>query len=84
MFVRSKTSADKRERKGMTSYFMLGRGDAGQSDLAITWVDVEAGGRQLLHSHPEVQVYVIIAGQGKMHVGGEEQEVQAGDLIYIQ
>jgi mannose-6-phosphate isomerase-like protein (cupin superfamily) len=29
------------------------------------------------------QVYVIVQGSGIMHVGGEIQPVQAGDLIYI-
>jgi len=83
MFVRSKNSVDKRERKGMTSFFMFGRGDADEDQLAITIVDVEVGGKQRLHNHPEVQVYVIIAGEGKMTVGEETQAVKTGDLIYI-
>jgi hypothetical protein len=40
MFVRSKSTADKRVRNGMTSFFMFGRGDAGEEQIAITLVDV--------------------------------------------
>lgn len=83
MFIRSKAEADKRERSGLTSYFMLGRGDVDGDQLGITWVEVVPGARQRLHNHPEVQVYVMIAGQGVMHVDGQTQPVQAGDLIAI-
>lgn len=83
MFVRNKNTADKRERNGLTSFFMFGRGDANEDQLAITIVDIEPRKRQRLHNHPEVQVYVIIAGQGKMQVGDETQAVQAGDCVYI-
>lgn len=83
MFIRRKNSVDKRERKGLTSYFMFGRGDAGEDQLAVTIVDVAIGGKQRLHNHPEVQVYVIIAGRGQMQVGDDIEDVQAGDLVYI-
>lgn len=83
MFVRSQDQADKRDRNGLTSYFMFGRGDADTDALAITWVTVEPGKRQRLHNHPEVQVYIIIVGEGTMQVSDESQIVRAGDLIYI-
>lgn len=83
MFIRSKTQADSRERQGLISHFMLGQGDVDGDALAVTWVDVEAGARQRPHHHPEVQVYVIIQGQGEMQVGDEIQHVTAGDLIAI-
>ena len=83
MFKRSKNTADKRERSGLTSFFMFGRGDANVDQLAITMVDIEPGAKQRLHNHPEVQVYVIIAGSGQMQVGEETETVQTGDLIYI-
>lgn len=83
MLIRRKTQVDKRERSGLTSHFMLGRGDTNENELAVTWVDVIPGSRQILHNHPEVQVYVIVAGHGTMQVGEERQAVQGGDLIYI-
>jgi mannose-6-phosphate isomerase-like protein (cupin superfamily) len=83
MYTCAKTTAEKRPRKGMVSYFLLDAHAVSGSPLAVTWVDVEPGGRQLLHHHPETQVYVIVQGSGLMHVGGEIQRVQAGDLVYI-
>lgn len=83
MFIRSKQHADKRERSGLWSHFMLGQGDVPGDALAITWVDVDPGSKQRLHHHPEVQVYVIIAGSGVMHVGDESRPVSTGDLIFI-
>jgi quercetin dioxygenase-like cupin family protein len=82
MFVRHKATADQRERSGLISHFMLGRGD-GVDALAVTWVDVAPGSYQKIHHHPEVQVYVIVAGTGEMYVGEETQQVNAGDVIFI-
>ncbi len=83
MYTCAKDTAEKRARPGMTSYFLLGRHSVADTPLAVTWVDVEPGGRQLIHHHPETQVYVIIEGTGIMHVGGETLPVKAGDLAYI-
>ena len=83
MYVCNKHAAEQRPRPGMTSYFLLGSHSVEDTPLAVTWVDVEPGGRQLIHHHPETQVYVIIEGAGIMHVGGETQAVKAGDLAYI-
>jgi mannose-6-phosphate isomerase-like protein (cupin superfamily) len=84
MFVRSKADTEKRERSGLTSHFMLGRGDVESDALAITWVDVEPGAKQRLHNHPEVQVYIIVVGAGRMQVGDETRDVKAGDLVFIR
>jgi mannose-6-phosphate isomerase-like protein (cupin superfamily) len=83
MLIRRKTQVDKRERSGLTSHFLLGRGDTEANNLALTWVTVRPGSRQILHNHPEEQVYVVVAGHGMMQVGEERQAVQGGDLIYI-
>ena len=83
MFVRHKDSAAKRLREGLTSICLLARGDVPGDQLAVTWVDVEPGGRQIPHHHPEVQVYVIVRGLGRMRVGDAERDVSAGDLIHV-
>ncbi len=83
MYVRSTADADKRSRNGLVSYFLLGRADVPGTPLAATWVTVEPGGQQKLHHHTAIQIYVIVQGSGLMHVGGESQQVSAGDLIYI-
>jgi mannose-6-phosphate isomerase-like protein (cupin superfamily) len=83
MFIRNKTRAEKRDRKGLISYFLLERGDAGQDELAVTWVYIAPGKKQPLHSHAEQQVYVVIEGHGVVHVDEDSQSVKSGDLIYI-
>jgi len=57
--------------------------DASETDLTITWVDVEPGARQVRHEHDPEQVYVIITGEGVMSVGDDERAVEAGDLVHI-
>lgn len=83
MFVRSKAEAERRDRPGVVSYFLLERGDAGQDALAVTWVYVAPGSKQPMHQHPEQQAYIIIEGRGVMQVGEKEQPVRAGELVYI-
>lgn len=83
MFITSKTNAQKRERNGLTSCFLLDRLSAVETGLAVTWVTVEPGSRQILHHHEPEQVYVVIQGVGEMQVGAEIQLVQTGDLVYI-
>ncbi len=83
MFTRHKDNAPKRLREKLTSIWLLARGDVADDKLAVTWVDVEPGGRQIPHNHPEVQVYVIVAGKGRMLVGDEQKEVGAGELVYV-
>lgn len=83
MFTINKLSAEKRERNGLTSHFLLDRRSDSDTHLAVTWVDVNPGGQQILHQHAPEQVYVIVQGSGEMQVGEEVNEVQAGDLIFI-
>ncbi len=83
MFKQSKSGSPSRERDGLISHILLQKGDVSCERLSITWVDVAAGSGQSPHRHFPEQVYVIIKGKGRMQVGGEEQEVTEGDLIYI-
>ncbi|MBL9173088.1 MAG: cupin domain-containing protein [Verrucomicrobiales bacterium] len=83
MFTRHKDSAPKRQREKLTSIGLLARGDVAEDRLAVTWVDVAVGGRQIPHNHPEVQIYVIVAGRGRMLVGEEYKEVSVGELVYV-
>ena len=83
MFTVSKNAAQKRDRNGLTSYFLLDRRSEVDTNLAVTWVTVAPGARQILHHHAPEQVYVIIQGEGEMQVGEETQLVHPGDLVYI-
>ncbi len=83
MFKQNIADAPQREREGLTSHILLQQGDVPGLGLSVTWVEVAPGSRQRPHSHAPEQVYVIVRGTGKMHVGDEAQEVRPGDLIYI-
>ena len=83
MFTRHIDTAPKRPREKLTSICLLARGDVADDKLAATWVDVAPGGRQIPHNHPEVQIYIIINGRGRMLVGEEKKEVSAGELVYV-
>lgn len=83
MYTRNKEESPRRERSGLVSHILLQRGDLPEAGLTATWVEVVPGSRQRPHGHPSDQVYVITAGRGRMLVGEEEREVDAGDLVYI-
>ena len=83
MFVRNKTEAPFRDREGMRTHVLLEEGDVDHTDLAVTWVEVAVGAAQAVHQHAPEQVYVIVAGQGRMRIGEEERTVAAGDLIQV-
>ena len=83
LFKRNRSEAPWRERDGLVSRVLLHEGDPPDTKLMVTWVDVEPGSAQCSHSHASEQVYVILRGEGKMTVGGEERLVGEGDLIHI-
>jgi mannose-6-phosphate isomerase-like protein (cupin superfamily) len=84
MFTQTLEESPRNHRGGQVSYLLLTKGQFGSENLAITWVEGGPGSEQLLHSHrAKEQVYVIVRGRGTMKVGGEEQEVAAGTLVFI-
>jgi mannose-6-phosphate isomerase-like protein (cupin superfamily) len=83
MFKKNLAEVTQREYQGLRSHIFLQQGDPPGTNLAITWVDVPPGARQMLHQHEPEQVYVIVEGTGHMRVGKEEEDVVTGDLIYI-
>ena len=68
---------------GVVSRLLHTQGDAPDTDLTVTWVEVEPGSEQVAHSHLPEQVYVVVAGEGRMRVGNEERDVSAGDVVHI-
>jgi mannose-6-phosphate isomerase-like protein (cupin superfamily) len=84
MFLRAIEESAREQRGGQTSYLLLGKGDFGSKDLAITWVECGPNSQQPLHSHPGAeQAYVIVRGRGEMIVGDEREEVGPGTMILI-
>ena len=50
---------------------------------SLAQAEVEPGGRTLPHRLTGAEVYIIVEGQGRMHVGDEQAEVVAGQTVYI-
>src|SRR5215216_2664613 len=69
MFVAHANTAPTRHLDGLTSRALLQEGDVADADLTVTWVDVEPGSAQQTHAHDPQQIYVIVAGHGRMTVG---------------
>ena len=77
-------SPQNRRGGGQVSHLLLAPGQFGSRNLAVTWVEGTPGSQQPLHAHQECeQVYVVVAGRGRMIVGGEEQDVQPGTLVFV-
>jgi len=84
MHTQTLDTAPVNERGGQRSHLLLGRGQFGSRNLAITWVDCAPGSMQAVHGHPDnEQVYVIVRGRGVMQVGAEMEEVGEGTLVFI-
>ena len=84
MDIQELAAAPINERGGQHSYLLLGRGQFGSENLAVTWVEAAPGSMQAVHGHPDnEQVYVIVRGRGVMHVGDDMQEVGEGALVFI-
>jgi mannose-6-phosphate isomerase-like protein (cupin superfamily) len=83
VFKRTRSEAPRRERDGLVSHILLHAGDVPETQLTVTWVNVDPGSGQRPHSHAPEQVYVVVRGRGKMKVSDEERLVEEGDLIYI-
>lgn len=84
MHTQTLDTAPVNERSAQRSRLMLGRGQFGSKNLAITWVDCAPGSMQAVHGHPDnEQVYVIVRGRGVMQVGDEMEEVSEGTLVFV-
>ena len=83
MYVRNKADAPLREREGLTTRILLEAGDVEGADMAVTWVEVAPGARQGENSHTPQQVYVVVAGQGRMHVASDFPAFVTHSLILL-
>jgi len=68
---------------GLVSHILHSQHEVSETELTITWVDVEPGACQVTHEHDPEQVYVILSGTGVMTVGDEQRAVAAGELVHI-
>ena len=53
-------------------------------DYSLAWAWVDPGEQTLPHTlRAQTEVYVIVQGTGRMHIGDEESDVTEGDTIVI-
>lgn len=84
MQVNSKDTASKLSRgDGLVCHVMHSERDVSDTELTATWVEVEPGARQKMHSHEPEQVYIVVRGEAVMTVDGDEQGVGEGDLVHV-
>ena len=50
---------------------------------SLAWATVKPGQKTLAHTLTCAEVYYIISGQGRMHIGSEKKAVKQDDTIYI-
>ncbi len=51
--------------------------------LMAAYVEFTAGAVGALHRHPHVQITFVKDGAFRVHIGGEERVLRAGDFYYI-
>jgi mannose-6-phosphate isomerase-like protein (cupin superfamily) len=84
VLVRRLSEAAVDEWHRLRSHILMDAGELGARNMSVTWLEVPSGVEQTLRSHEEAeQVYVVVAGSGRMSVAGDTQEVGVGDLILV-
>jgi mannose-6-phosphate isomerase-like protein (cupin superfamily) len=84
MEVRRVGEVPRNERgDGQVSHLLLGLPGDGVP-MSVTLVTAAPGSQQPVHVHPDsTQVYVVVAGTGRMIAGDEEADVSAGSMIRV-
>lgn len=67
----------------LVSHVLHAKQDAPETDLTVTWAELDPNSAQRVDSHDPERVYVIVEGQGVMSVGDEKRSVRAGDLVHV-
>lgn len=60
------------------------KNDAIDLPYSVAVATVDVGQHSYKHKLEQAEVYLITAGRGLMHIDDEQQEVNAGDAIYIE
>lgn len=81
--VLRKDEAPRYERDGITSYLLMSEMTTGARTITTSLVEMQPGGKQHIHAHPNEQTYMILEGHGVMTVGEETLEVSQGESIFI-
>jgi mannose-6-phosphate isomerase-like protein (cupin superfamily) len=47
------------------------------------WVAIDPGETSTKHSHLEKEIFFVIAGNGVLRIGDDEQPIEYGDTVYV-
>ncbi|NQV14328.1 cupin domain-containing protein [bacterium] len=83
MIIVRKENAPRYQRDNITSYLLLSESTTGAKKITTTLVEMEPGGKQMIHFHATEQCYMILDGEGEITVGEESKRVRVGDSIFI-
>lgn len=83
MYVMDSKNSPRYQRDGIISYLMISKRTCGSANLSVTLVEMQPDGFQNIHKHKPEQTYSILEGSGMMSISGEEQQVAAGDCVFI-
>ena len=59
------------------------KNDPVELSWSLAMARVLAGKRTLIHKLQQAEVYLILVGQGRMHINNESRDVSTGDVISI-
>lgn len=83
MIIRNKNNTRSAILDEFSTNLLLGESNTGSREISIQITTVLPNGMQFLHSHKEEQCYYIVSGNGTMFVEGEQENVAAGDAIFV-
>lgn len=69
--------------RGVTMRLMVGRGD-GAPNFSMRHFSVEAGGCTPRHSHDYEHEVYIVRGQARLEQDGQFNDLQAGDVAFVE
>jgi mannose-6-phosphate isomerase-like protein (cupin superfamily) len=78
-----RNSSPRYRRNDIESFLLVSEKTTGSRNLAVTLVEMQPGGVQHHHHHEPEQMYYLLEGSGIMMVDGSEEEVAAGDCVFI-
>jgi quercetin dioxygenase-like cupin family protein len=85
MIVRNYEQVDAEEAaeaEGVTMRVVIGR-DQGAPNFVMRVFDVGPGASTPLHTHNWEHEVFVLAGQGRVYGGGDEEPLGAGDTVFI-
>ena len=55
----------------------------GDGTLSVVEVEMDGGKRTPLHTHPIAESMVVLDGQVRYHIAGDEMQLDAGDFVMV-